>query len=221
MNPPLKDSSAIDAATPVALEMGHRLFQSHMFAPTDEGQVDYLLERLQPERYTHIVDMGCGVGEVARLMSLRRPDLYFTLVNFSEAQLLHCPHGKRIRHLCADAHRTGLNAGHADVVMFTTALVQMDMQQALHEAARLLHIGGVLFISEMVRFDGDNTEWEPLLGGRVPYPGELLDAIRTAGFADATAWSPTGDDSRFRKLLGDGAYLLNGVAPIIVRAVKL
>jgi SAM-dependent methyltransferase len=224
-NPPLKDTSAIDAATPGALASGHRLFMSHMFADTDEGQVQYLLDRLDAPKYSHVVDMGCGVGEFARIASLLRPDLHWTLVNMSAVQLRQCPTGEQFRHLHADAHHTYLSAGCADAVIFTTALVQMDLRHALREAARLLRPGGTLFLSEMVRFAGDNTEWEPLLAGRVPYLVELCDAVREAGIKPDVIWAPahTGDadDSKFREMLDSSGYLLDSVDPIIMRATRI
>ena len=66
-----------------------KVLQIHRFA---DGEFDHLkrLERWAELPFgARVADLGCGVGEVARIFKQLRPDLSFCLVNISEAQLLY------------------------------------------------------------------------------------------------------------------------------------
>lgn len=140
---------AINQATDAALAKGLRVMQTHYFGESQTDHVDILLAWLGPQQGAHIIDAGSGIGEVAKLMHARRPDLRFTLVNISEYQLGLSPVGEAFQPHLADFTDSQLPAECADVVMFNSALCQMPINQALSEARRLLKPGGVLFLSEM------------------------------------------------------------------------
>lgn len=214
------DFSEIDRHTPAAVAQGIRLMQSHMFRETDALHVDYLMEFADLPFRAVVADMGCGIGEFARLASVYRPDIDWALINLSQAQLDLCPEGERFAKSKVDACNTHFADGYFDAVIFQTALVQMDRPRALREAARILKPGGTLMLSEMVRVGGDNTWWREHLQGEVPTLDELYVEVRQAGFVLDELRTPTGDDSKFRALLGDDAHQLDHVAPTLWSASK-
>lgn len=140
---------AIDHATDLSLAKGIRVLQTAFIGGSQAAHVAYLLKLIDPAQGAHIVDAGCGIGEVARLMHEKRPDLTFTLVNISQHQLDHAPQGEAFLSWHADFTRSGLARELADVVMFNSALCQMPINQALSEARRLLKPGGQLFICDL------------------------------------------------------------------------
>lgn len=140
---------AIDHATDLALAKGIRVLQTGFVGGSQAAHVAHLLEWLDPEPFAHIIDAGCGVGEVAKLMHEQRPDLTFDLVNISEHQLGHAPTGEAFAHCLGDFTRNKLPSECADVVMFNSALCQMPINQALSEARRLLKPDGVLFVCDL------------------------------------------------------------------------
>lgn len=219
MRPPF-DLAAIEAGTPSVLAAGHRLLQTFRYDEDDGEHVARLLQALRPAKDATVLDAGCGVGEVCRLMAERRPDLRFIMVNLSPTQLAHCPQGDRFQALLADCHELPLEDACVDAVMFSSALCQMDETVALSEAFRVLRPGGALLVNEPVRIHGDGVELERLLACRALRFEDMLEAVGTAGFPVVRVEWPTGDASHFRSLMGDMAHLLDGVRPLIVKAVK-
>ncbi len=140
---------AIDRATDLSLAKGIRVLQTGFVGGSQAAHVAFLLDMIDPEPFAHIVDAGCGIGEVARLMHQERPDLTFTLVNISQHQLNHAPQGEAFVPWHADFTQSGLASELADVVMLNSALCQMPINQALSEARRLLKPDGVLFVCDL------------------------------------------------------------------------
>jgi SAM-dependent methyltransferase len=222
-NPPPFDLAKVDAATAVLLAEGVRLFQTHFYAHDKEEHVRLLLRWMAPPMGAVVVDMGCGVGEVARLMRAARPDLEFVLVDLSRRKLDHCPTGEGFYRVLADAHATGLPGERADVVMFHSALINMDAQHALAEATRLLKPGGICFVNELIRKQGDNRRFEEVLGAWAPTEWELRNWAALAGlFCDGGPMVPPGLMEEFRARLEaiQEAALLDDVQPQVWRFTR-
>ncbi len=133
--------------TAAIVAKGARIFQVHKLGTNDREHVARLLKLFDPLLGAHIIDAGCGVGAVAALMLELRPDLRFTLVNISAAQLDMCsPIGELVQ---ADFHRLPLMDRSADAIMFCYSLGHALLEDAFQEAARVLRLGGVLFIYDL------------------------------------------------------------------------
>lgn len=220
INPPPFNVALINAVTPYILAQGERVLQTHKFADNDADHVDRLLSWLDPALGSLVIDMGCGVGEVPKLMHQRRPDLRFLMVNISTVQLAECPVGDAFASLLADAHDTRLMGEIADAVMFNSALANMDAYAAMREASRLLRRGGTVLLNEMVSSEGTSERFESLLGARALRESEMRDAIALAGLEVVDYQTPKADDSSFRKRLGENADLLDSIIPSIWRLRK-
>src|SRR6478735_3012109 len=132
----LMDLEAVEEATETVLDMGVRIFNGALFGADEREHVAVLLAVLNPPEGALVLDAGCGVGEMARLMHEARPDLDFLLVNASEVQLEHCP--TQFYRLRADFHDLPVPDASADVVVFSYAICQSgDWPRVLREAHRI------------------------------------------------------------------------------------
>jgi len=84
-------ADVLNEASRLALAAGVKILQGFRLADTDAAHVARLLDYMQPEAGETWVDIGCGFGEVARLMHAACPDLNFILVNNNYFQLSHAP----------------------------------------------------------------------------------------------------------------------------------
>ncbi|MFM9424329.1 3'-phosphoadenosine 5'-phosphosulfate sulfotransferase (PAPS reductase)/FAD synthetase [Variovorax sp. GrIS 2.14] len=219
----LIDQAAVDSETEAALARGVRVFNGALFGADEREHVAVLLAALIPPQDAMVLDAGCGVGEMAKLMRESRPDLQFLLVNTSAVQLEHCPID--CDRLLADFHAMPLPAHVADCVVFSYAICQSgDWPKALAEAFRVLKPGGILLINDMARLSGDNDEFEAALGGRVHAPETIEAWAKQAGFILDAAVAPDVGVERLRDLLDNDPMadrLLNGVVPTIWRFMSL
>ncbi|VTU38231.1 Dimethylglycine N-methyltransferase [Variovorax sp. PBS-H4] len=215
----LIDQPVVDQATERVLASGIRVFNGALFGDTEAEHVAVLLEALDPPEGAMVLDAGCGVGEMARLMHEARPDLQFLLVNTSEVQLAHCP--EHFDRLHADFHELPVLDGVADVVVFSYALCQSgDFPRVLREAFRMLKPGGVLFINDMARLAGDNQLLEAELGAHAHTPEQLEAWAADAGFHLDFAIAPEVKLDRMRALIGNDGLadkLMGDIVPTIWR----
>lgn len=222
MSAPPFNLEAVERSTVAAIAHGHRVFQTHRYADDDADQVAYLLDIMAPEDGAIVLDAGCGIGEVSRLMAEKRPDLWFVLANVSPLQLSLCPNGDQFIRVLGDCHALEFDAESFGAAMYSSALCQMDIPIALAEAYRLLKPGGVLLINDMARNHDDDGAMENAIAARVLKQAALIKAVQQAGFIIDKVLTPEFDDAHFRGLLeNDGmGSLIDGIYPIIIRATK-
>lgn len=222
MSRPPFNLAAVESATVAGMQEGHRLFQTHRYAPDDIAHVRVLLDVLVPPQKATILDAGCGIGEVPRLMSELRPDLFFVMTNISDLQLSLCPDGDKFVALHDDCHAMCFDDCVFDAVMFSSALCQMDTAIALAETRRVLKDGGILLVNDMVRDGDDDGLMESVLAARVLRADALKAMIEMARFGIDRFETPPFNDAHFRELLArDGLeHVLDGISPVIIRAVK-
>ena len=222
MRPPF-DVELIDQLTPSVISEGYRMLQTHRYGASEREHVALLLDAFRLPDAAVVVDMGCGLGEVARLMHAARADLRFILVNLSAAQLQYCQDvlaDGPFMTVLVDAHATHLPVGFADGVMFNSALCQMDECVALGEAFRVLARGGRLLVNELVRTAGDGREMERELACRTWSEEALCRAIERMGFEIDFVAHPSYSMEHFHELLARKGlqHLGQGVCPVVVTA---
>ena len=213
----------IDASTAAGVAKGIRVFQTHRYDENDFEHVATLLEWLSPPPGARILDAGCGIGEVSRLMAELRPDLSFVLANLSAFQLSMAPTGERYQHILGDCVALPLPDESVDAAMFFSSLCQMDIPLALCEAGRVMRPGGTLLIVDMVRFSGHNGELDHRLGAMAHAPSTMARWANKAGLLSECTEYPEGDNSVFRSLFPDqDTYnrLFDGVHHAVMRFRK-
>lgn len=86
------DDAAVGEVTQqVISHSGSRLLQIHRLAADDATHVSKILAFWDLATGAKVLDVGCGVGEFARLAHATRPDIQFTLCNPSQHQLWLIP----------------------------------------------------------------------------------------------------------------------------------
>jgi SAM-dependent methyltransferase len=199
---PYGDDAEVGRVTRTLVDHGHSILQSHKLRSTDNGHCAVLLDYFDPPRGAHVLDVGCGVGTVARHMANIRPDLRFTLLNISGAQLEMAPF--KMAKVCADMHDLPFAAGSFDAVMFCYSLGHGLLDQCIAEASRVLRPGGVLFIYDIATKDHDYLIDH--LGYRPHLAPEVLEACERHGLSvdiDSPVASSTAD---FINLIGAEAF---------------
>ena len=91
------DEAQVGQVTKALLEGGRKVFQLWLLDPDEAEHSRKVLKALQLPMLADILSLGCGVGGMEYHWQHFRPDLKFTLLNSSKAQLdlCVCP-GKRI-----------------------------------------------------------------------------------------------------------------------------
>jgi len=189
------DDSQVGFVTELLRKQGRNILQIFQ-KPTEQEQADYLLERFQPVGST-VLDVGCGTGEVSRLMKNRRPDLDFILLNISPSQLRLCPSG--MSQLLGDAHQIPLDDNSVDNVMACYVMGHLKKEQALKEFNRVVKPGGVIFLYE-------------LTGGEMP---ELEYTAHS--YDNSEDVSNEVNCNRFMELMPDFKNKFPDIKPIVVR----
>ncbi|WP_225784652.1 methyltransferase domain-containing protein [Xenophilus sp. Marseille-Q4582] len=219
----LMNPAAVDAATEQVLAQDIRVLNGSLYAPDEAGHVAVLLAALAPQQGARVIDAGCGLGEMARLMAQARPDLDFLLVNSSQAQLDLCP--AQFDRLRCDFHDMPLVDGCADAIVFSYSLCHSpDWPAALREARRVLRDGGVLLVNDMARVAGDNAELERVLGARAQAPEDVIDWAARAGFRLDSAQAPVAVVDRLADVLvqdGVSPSMLDDCVPMVWRFIAV
>lgn len=214
--------SFLTEASRYGLSQGIRVLQGYRLADTDEGHVDRLLEFMAPKPNTRWADVGCGFGEVARLMHRQRPDLDFVCINNNAFQLSHAP--KMFPIIACDMHDIPLDDACVDGCMFLYSLCHARHADALAEAARITRPGGYLFVFDYVRLSGDDLLMQRRLYATALRLERLVPMAECAGWDVVKMVTPDGDDRLFRALYGNDAEyaaIFDKLEPLLWKAVRL
>lgn len=168
----------ITEATKKAMSVGNRVFQIFQFGNTEASHCQKLLEWMNPKTDAKILDVGCGVGEVARIMKSLSPGLSFTLLCNNIFQLSHCP--EYMPQIYGDMHDVPLPDSSFDAVMVNYVIGYADLSKAFSEFNRLLKPDGVLFICDLT---GRSELFRNVFSYVTQTPGELILDAEKQGFS--------------------------------------
>ncbi len=213
--------AAINEGSPALWDSGQRLLHTYRFASTDGQHIRRLLQWADIPVKALVIDLGCGFGEVARMMQKRRNDIHFTLVNTSLIQLEYAP--KWMRKLQCNFLSVPQASHRFDTALHIFSLGFENFERALHEAYRLLRKGGSLFILDMVRVSGDNTAMYEAVQYAVPTITEWENLFEAAGFEVDFCLFPTPQQNLGPSICGsEAAYeaIFHGTIPVVWRLTK-
>lgn len=147
------DDALVERLTMEGIEAaGSRLLQIDRFHPDDAEHIATLLCLFEIPPNATVLDVGCGVGETARLMHLARPDLKFVLSNVSQAQLDMCPDFPKV---LASAESLPVERGDVDHMLVTYALGHFDLPLFAQQAMRILPTGGRLYVFDLFKHQSE------------------------------------------------------------------
>lgn len=151
----------------LVVQYGRRgILQMFFAAPDEAGHVQALLEYGAFAHGSHILDCGCGTGEMARMLCMLRPDLRITLLNKSLAQLRHCP----VPRLAGDMHALPFLDESFDAVLLCYTLGYGAIAPVFREIRRVLKPGGTLVLADMTSAEDTAGTAILLLLGYKCYP---------------------------------------------------
>ncbi|MGX1261746.1 methyltransferase domain-containing protein [Sinorhizobium fredii] len=176
---------------------------------------DYL-DRMEIDRRSAVLDLGCGTGIAARAIAAR-PGFEGTVLGIDRSDyLVHAARrfadseklSGRVRFECGDSHALGLGAASFDAVIAHTLFSHLDDPAKVPaEMRRVLRPDGVAAI-----FDGDFAS----------LTFELADAERSRRMDDAIIASLVTNPRILRqmpRLLKDAGFAVDAVMPAIVTEV--
>jgi cyclopropane fatty-acyl-phospholipid synthase-like methyltransferase len=199
------DEARVKHVTEWLLDQGRTVFQLFQL-DTDEGlHSRKVLDRLDLPHGAKVLSLGCGVGGMERHWHGVRPDLSFTLVNVSQAQLdaCVCP-GERVR---ADMVEYDGCDHQFDCVVLAYALGHVPLKAAIDTAWLALKGGGVLLVLDVV---DASQRFNDVLAYDAPSSKQLLRQGLERAFP-AGHWHPVP-----RAVLGDyAADVLSEATPTL------
>jgi hypothetical protein len=209
------DDRVVGDVTSGLVAQGHEVFQIYKSGASDRDHIEWLLDRMSPCFGASILDIGCGVGAVASLMSDARPDLRFTLMNKSQAQVGMCP--PEFPSVIADMNDIPYFPRPFDAAMALYSLGHGDLAAVMAGAARSIRRGGVFFV-----YDLEGREI-PEMGYNAHRYEDVASEASRCGFT-VTDWGYPLDVSpdRFFDVMpkADFEVIFAGIRPVFYRMVK-
>jgi SAM-dependent methyltransferase len=159
---PLYDDEALVAeVTRAHARAGLTMLQLWITQPTEEKHAAWVLDVVAPPHKGRVLSLGSGIGGMEAAWAYARPDLQFTLVNRSRAQLdLTIGPGVRV---CADAmayQPDQFDGIPPDVIVMAYMLGHVLAPTLLKQAIDMLPPGGVALVLDI--FDAEDAV-QPLL----------------------------------------------------------
>lgn len=214
-----RDEALTAAATAAFLSIGYTILQVHRLAADDREHVAALLGLLAPRAGALVLDVGCGLGTIGRIMRELRPDLSFALVNSSASQLAQCPDIDR--RILADLHAMPLPAASVDTAMMLYSLRFAVPEAAFIELARVMRPGAPLLIWDAETEDSRRVT--ETLGYELFPRARVLAAAARAGLVLDFVLTPetTNTDAFLRTVPRDFYdHVFAGVHPVAYRFTK-
>lgn len=162
----------------------------------------------------HILDCGCGTGEMDTLIQQQRPDLRLTLLNKSMAQLEYCCSTAR---LCGDMHSLPFADASFDAMFLCYVLGYGAIDTVMSEAARVVKPRGKLVVADMVCQAGQAEAILLLFGYKCYAYDRLIDSASLHGLSVATEMKADILHPDIMPLFSeaDREMLFKGIVPII------
>ena len=214
-----EDDTKVATLTKTLVSSGYRILQIFKLARGDRKHVTALLRHFNPSQSARVLDAGCGIGEVAKLMAEERPDLRFTLLNISPAQLALCPETMEKKE--GRLEEMPFEDEHFDAVMINYALGHVDIERTFRETARVLRPGGVLFIYDMTAFP-DLNRLLLVLKYKLFGWSSVIETAERHGFVLDRMSNPEAEIEDFSKIMPPKEIreLFATVRPVIYRFVN-
>lgn len=141
----------------------------------------YLLKFL-PERLDKCLDIGCGTGNLSRLLSERAESVI--AVDLSDEMIKRAKNlnaEKSISYICANIYDLELENHSLDLIITTATAHHLDFEWLLEFAKKKLKSGGRLIILDLVKAE---TLFDTLLWSFAVLPNIFMRKIKTGSFRE-------------------------------------
>jgi len=129
---------------------GRTVFQLWLTAPDEREHSAHVLRLLEPHPQARVLSLGCGVAGMEAHWAAARPDLRFTLVNRSQAQLdlCRCPGRRVVADVASRALRAEVGGGY-DIVVCAYVLGHVEPERVLLNAIAACKRGGLVLVLDV------------------------------------------------------------------------
>jgi SAM-dependent methyltransferase len=180
------------------IKHGLSVFNAAMLGDTEAKHVARIAELIDSSG-TVLVDMGCGIGGVGRLLKEANPALSVYGVTNVHRQIELCNELGGVTPVFCDYHETDLPPGSADVVLFNESFGYGDLRALLRESMRLLKPGGVLLIRDW--FMQTDATFDPHWQYRYHTQRDVIEYAKHVGLALTEATPLAADESRYTQFI--------------------
>lgn len=213
---PYRDEKVIEEMTAEMTNKGHRIFQLYRAAAEDTAHVAHLMKFFDFPTASVVMDIGCGIGEFARLANEVRDDIAIVLQNVSAHQLSKCR--DKACKIQSDMHDIPVSDGDLGGALVCYSLGHSHLELFAQELGRIIEPGGVVGI-----FDIFTTNYSPKMTANLGYvayaPFRVVAEMALAGFELADR------DDDFYLLPGIADELpvetLENIIPMALRFIKV
>lgn len=169
-------------------------------------QYSLILSEISTMKFTNVVDIGCGTGEIIKNLVSKYPNVKFTGVDLSEKMLEQAKDKlcKKAVFILGDAERLPLESDSFDLVICNDSFHHYpNPQQAICEFNRILKKDGILLLSDywkpwllrqimnvFIRFSKDGDV-------KVYSKEEITSFLSKGGFSEVSY-----------KIIGNSAYMV-------------
>jgi len=192
--------------TPEYLKHGLTVFNAAMMGATEREHVDKLISFIKPPSGATVVDMGCGVGGISRLMKESDPTSTCYGVTNVQAQVDVMRQLGGVEPVLCDYHHVPLDDAVADVVLFSESIGYGDLIGLLKESYRLLKPSGVVVIKDVAGLTGKPV-WSTVWQWMVHPKGEIDQVAKELGFTVPASETYACDMTRYEKFLNESPMM--------------
>ena len=190
------DEDSLTQATKMAQKMGLNVFNIFQVDPREDAHCEVLIQTLEIPSGSFVLDVGSGVGFFAKKLLDSDTTLKVACLNSNAYQLSQTPKG--CDQMLADMHSIPVEEGQYDVLVCSYTIGFSDIEAFLKEAARVLKVGGVMWVYDM---EGASPIVKKLLHYKTLPKEEFVDLAETAGFDVHTMRPDRVYNDSFMKLL--------------------
>lgn len=192
--------------TPEYLKHGLTVFNAAMMGATEREHVDKLIDVIQIVPGATVIDMGCGVGGISRLIKESDPGATCYGVTNVQAQVDAMRQLGGVEPVLCDYHQVPLDGNVADVVLFSESIGYGDLVSLLKESMRLLKPAGVLAIKDVAGLTGKPV-WSSVWQWMIHPKGEIDRIAKALGFTVLVSKTYACDVTRYERFLNESTMM--------------
>jgi ubiquinone/menaquinone biosynthesis C-methylase UbiE len=201
-----------DIRTPRKLAGNIAVFQALLVDNSEEKTVNEIYQTLSPHSDSLVLDLGCGVGGVSRLMLEIDDTLKFLCVSNSQFQIDYITslYNPSVAAINADFANLPIPDSSVDYIMLNESIGYGDLTKILSECYRVLKTGGRCLIKDFLFFEENKGYNESVLSGWGYYlhtKEKFLAISECVGFNKNTLTTPVCGSKKYADFVYNDPYM--------------